>query len=105
MQRVRVHIVIGGFEDAVTAIGHVIKNSLYDGEVYNVVTINATVNDIIEEIKTHLPELKVEYVDSKIMNQLSYNVLGEKFENTGFNIDGSLQTAVSDTIVLLKGII
>lgn len=92
-------------EDAIKAVNHVIKNQIFDGEIYNVLTINATVSDIIEEIKKRINSVKVEFVDSKIMNQLSYNVLGDKFIKTGFEYNGSLSRAVDDTIHLLEGII
>jgi UDP-glucose 4-epimerase len=60
--------------DAVAAIGHIIRKGLFDGRVYNVLTENLTVDDIISAIKKHIPRLNIKYVDSEIMNQLSYEV-------------------------------
>ena len=43
-----------------------------DREIYNVVTANYTVREIIEAIRARVGELRIEFVDSPIMNQLSY---------------------------------
>ncbi|WP_320667858.1 SDR family oxidoreductase [Prochlorococcus sp. MIT 1307] len=88
--------------DATSAIVHIIQNNLFDGELYNVVTKNATVQDIIDEISLVHSNLEIEYVDNKIMNQLSYNVSSEKFRNTGFEVRGSLRRGIRETLDLLK---
>lgn len=90
--------------DGVAAIAHVIRQSLFNRQVYNVVTENYTVNDIVETIRQHVPDLQVELVDSRIMNQLSYHVSGARFAATGFGVNGSLQQAIADTVALLSGL-
>ena len=35
------------------------------------------------------------------MNQLSYEVLSRKFENSGFNFKGSLEKGIEDTINII----
>ncbi len=88
--------------DAVEAVKFVIKKDLFDRRIYNVLTTNSTVSDIIEIIKTHLPDLTIQYVDTEIMNQLSYRVSNERFRSHGFNFNGSLEKGISETIQLLK---
>jgi len=90
--------------DAVRAINFIIKKNMFDNEIYNVVTINSTVHQIVEIIKKHVPKLHIEFVDSKIMNQLSYNVLGQKFELKGFQFEGDMDRGISDTLHLFNGI-
>src|SRR5262249_30956716 len=52
--------------DAVRAITHVVEHDLFDGRIYNVLTLNATVRDLIETIGKLLPDLKLSFVDSPI---------------------------------------
>src|SRR3989344_5536933 len=60
--------------DCSRAINFIIKNNLLEGEVYNILTKNMTVKDIVGAIRNFVPILNVNYVDSPIMNQLSYEV-------------------------------
>ena len=45
--------------DAVRAIAFVIKQDLFDGRVYNVLTLNATVRDIVECIREFVPHVQI----------------------------------------------
>jgi UDP-glucose 4-epimerase len=91
--------------DAIKAITFVVNNDLFDNEIYNVVSANSTVKEIIDIINKFIADTKVEYVESKIMNQLTYTVLNEKFKKTGFIFNGELEKGVSETIGILSGII
>lgn len=92
-------------EDASNAMAHVINQELYRGEIYNVVTANHTVSQIIDTIEAKTGgKCKVDFVENQIMNQLSYEVSSQKFRETGFRFQGSLQKDVSDTLNLLSGI-
>jgi len=91
--------------DAVAALNFIIENDLFDNRIYNVLTLNATVNDILQQIACYISDLKIEQVDSPIMNQLSYTVSNQRFKDLGFNYTGSLQKGIGDTIELLQGII
>lgn len=88
--------------DACNAITHVIKNNLFDGHIFNVLTLNSPVEAIVEEIRAFAPRLVVNFVESAIMNQLSYDVLNEKFKDTGFEFSGSLGSGIKDTMNLLS---
>jgi UDP-glucose 4-epimerase len=88
--------------DAVCAIGHIIERDLFDGRIYNVLTLNATVRDLVEIIAKLLPDLKLSFVDSPIMNQLSYEVSAQRFIDGGFAFTGDLTRGIGDTIALLR---
>jgi len=88
--------------DAVRAFGFIIERDLFDGRVYNVLTLNATVRDIVETIHEFVPETEVAFVDSPIMNQLSYEVSSQRFLDTGFNFTGDLRRGIGETVSLLK---
>ena len=89
--------------DASRAISFIIREELFDGRVYNVLTLNATVRDIVETIREFIPDLHVTYVDNPIMNQLSYEVSSERFTNTGFKFSGKLKRGIGETVALLRG--
>ena len=88
--------------DAMAAIEFIIKNDLFDRRIYNVLTENLTVESIIKNIEKHIPKPLVKYVDSEIMNQLSYEVSSRRFREQGFEFGGSIGESISETIGLLK---
>ncbi len=87
--------------DAVEAIKFIISNELFDGQVYNVLTANLTVRNIVDMIRKRIANIEVKFVDSPIMNQLSYDVSNERFKSSGFRFRGDPQKAVEETINLL----
>ena len=88
--------------DASRAISFIIENDIFDGRVYNVLTNNSTVREVVDVIREFIPDLEVGFVDNKIMNQLSYEVLDNRFKSHGFVPAGSLKRGIGETIALLK---
>jgi UDP-glucose 4-epimerase len=88
--------------DAGRAISFIITSDLFDGRIYNVLTLNAAVRDIVDAIRAFVPDVQVGFVDSRIMNQLSYEVSRARFEEKGFAFAGNLLQAVGETIALLR---
>ncbi len=88
--------------DAARAITFIIRKDLFDGRIYNVLTHNATVRQVVESIREFEPDLQVSFVDSKIMNQLSYEVSCERFMGEGFAFAGDLRRGIGETIGLLR---
>ncbi len=89
-------------KDASKAIGFFIKNNLFDGRIYNVLTHNATVREIVDCIKEFEPNLEISFVENQIMNQLSYEVSSERIQSQGFKFSGNLRSGIKSTIDLLK---
>ena len=87
--------------DACKAIAHIIRSELFDGHVYNVLTLNATVRGIVDAIRAFVPELEIKFVDNKIMNQLSYEVSDQRFRETGFIPAGNLHRSIGEEIQIL----
>jgi len=90
--------------DAVRALRFILERDLFDGNVYNVLTDNVTVGGIVEIIRKYVPDVKVELVDSAIMNQLSYTVSAERFRALGFEYQGELEQGIKATVELLRGV-
>ena len=88
--------------DAIRSIVFVIDKNMFDGKIYNVVTSNSTVRDVVSSIGAQISNLKVEFVDSPIMNQLSYEVLNTRLLQAGFTFEGNFAKGISETIALLR---
>lgn len=88
--------------DALKAIVFFIKNPSFDGQIYNVLTDNFSVKNVIDIIREFIPNLSTKFVTNKIMNQLSYRVLTNKIQKKGFVFEGNLRSGIKDTIDLLK---
>jgi UDP-glucose 4-epimerase len=91
--------------DCIRAINFILKRDLFNGETYNVLTKNFTVQQVVTTLKQYIPKLVVNYVDSPIMNQLSYDVDDSKFRKLGFKPIGDLKKGIGEKIDSLKGII
>jgi len=89
--------------DAMAALFFLLDSRCFDGRVYNVVTENLTVNDVISWIRPHVGEIMIDYVDAEIMNQLSFEVSSRRFRDLGFAFAGSIEKNVAETISLLRG--
>jgi nucleoside-diphosphate-sugar epimerase len=88
--------------DAARAMAFIIRKDLFDGRIYNVLTHNATVRQVVDTIREFIPDLQVSFVDNKIMNQLSYEVSCERFMAKGFTFAGDLRRGIGETIGLLR---
>lgn len=88
--------------DATRAITFIINKDIFSGGIYNILTRNATVRQVVETIQEFVPDLQVDFVDNKIMNQLSYEVSCKKFLNEGFNFGGDLRRGIKETVDLLR---
>lgn len=91
--------------DCIRAINFILGKELFDGEIYNVASGNFTVKEVVKTINQLIPKLKVIYVDSPIMNQLSYEVDDKKFRRLGFKPQGKLIMGIKETVDQLQGII
>jgi nucleoside-diphosphate-sugar epimerase len=90
--------------DAVRALDLIIRRDLFDNRIYNVLTENATVGQIVEIIRSLVPDVVVEEVDCRIMNQLSYDVSSARFEQAGFRAQGRLADGIERTIRQMAGV-
>jgi nucleoside-diphosphate-sugar epimerase len=88
--------------EAVEALKFIISHDLFDGSVYNVLTANLTVRDIVDMIRIYMGDVEVQFVESPIMNQLSYEVSNRRFKKQGFRFMGDVEKSIYETIELLK---
>ena len=87
--------------DCVRSIKFAIFNNQIKNEIIDVVTVNLKVIDIIKEIEK-LKKIKKTFVNTKILNQLSYEVWSDRLINLGFKFKGNLFKSIKETIKKLN---
>ena len=87
--------------DCIEAIHFILRHDLFDGEIYNVMTGNYTVEQVVNTIRECIPTLTIGLVDSPAMNPLSYEVNDKKIRDRGFQAKGNLRTGIHETIAEL----
>lgn len=69
---------------------------LGDGEAYNVVGQNARLQDVIDAIDRHFPNVEIGFTEAEQLNQLSYIVSDEKIRSAGFESAYTLDQGVAE---------
>ena len=91
-------------KDAFKVFKFTIDKDLFKNNIYNALSENCTVNQIIQKIKKYKKKIKIKFVYSEIMNQLSYHVDKKKLNKEGLNLKNKISEDIKDTIKLLKNI-
>lgn len=92
--------------DCVGAIKLAISLGLRTGmlnQVYNVASGNHTVAEVISIIERYA-DIDLEFVDTPLLNQQSYEVSCDKIAALGYRATGSLERAIVATLQLLAGL-
>ena len=90
--------------DAFKVFKFTIEKDLFKNDIYNALSENCTVNQILQKIRKSKKNIKVKFVSSKIMNQLSYHVAKDKLNNEGLYLKNKIIYDIEDTMKLLKNI-
>jgi len=88
--------------DAINAFSFVLNKKETAGQIFNVLTENTTVQNVVDIIKEKIPNVGIELTKSPILNQTSYNVSPEKLIKLGFKYEGNMRQSIHDTISLFK---
>ena len=70
-------------------------------EVYNLVSNNLSVKQIVDFIREK-KKIRIKFINSKIMNQLSYKVSSEKIKKIGFKPKDTIKTEINKTLKLFN---
>jgi UDP-glucose 4-epimerase len=79
-----------------------IEKNFFKNDIFNALSGNFTVKQIISKIKKRKRNVAVKLVKSKIMNQLSYHVDDAKIRKYGLKLNCELQKDIDDTLKLFK---
>lgn len=91
-------------EDGVAAIEFVLSRPETTGQIYNVVTLNSTIYQIINEVRSNFPAAEIEYTRTRLLNQVSYHVDDSKIRALGFSYRGNLKSGIRETVEWLGGL-
>lgn len=89
-------------DDAIKSIFFLIKQDMFDGQIYNVLTVNSRVRDVIKIIRKYEPKVKIKLVDHPVMSKYSYKISASKIEKKGLKLNGDLERGIKETMNLLK---
>lgn len=90
--------------DAYKVFKYTIEKDLFKNDIYNALSENCTVNQILQKIRKYKKKIKTKFVFSEIMNQLSYHVDKKKLNNEGLYLRSKIETDIKNTLQLLDNI-
>ena len=90
--------------DSLQIFKFTIEKKFFQNDIFNILTGNYTVNQILNKIKKFKRKINIDYVEAPIMNQLSYHVDDNKIKKYGFKIKGNLEKDIKDTLKLLQNL-
>ena len=67
-----------------------IEKNFFKNDIFNALSGNYTVNQIISKIKKRKKNIRIKFVKTKIMNQLSYHVDDSKIKSYGLNLNSDI---------------
>ena len=91
-------------DDAFKVFKFCIEKDFFKNEIFNALSGNYTVSQILKKIRKYKKNIKVKLVKSAIMNQLSYHVSSKKLENNGLYLKGNIENDIKKTLKLLGNI-
>ena len=89
-----------GLTDCMKAVSFFLEHETY-GQTFNVLTDNFILSDIIDCIK-NITDVKLNLVDTPLLNQQSYKVSMNKLNSLGFIPQDDLKTIIESTIGKLQ---
>jgi UDP-glucose 4-epimerase len=91
-------------KDAFKTFKFCIEKNFFKKDIYNALSGNFTVHQILNKVKKYKKNLRIKFVSSPIMNQLSYHVDNKKLSEQGLQLSHKIENDIKDTINLLKNI-
>ena len=90
--------------DALKSFKFCIERDFFQNDIFNILSGNFTVNQILKMIKKYKKKIKIKLVNAEIMNQLSYHVSKKKIEKEGLNLNYNIEDDIKKTLKLLGNI-
>jgi len=91
-----------GLNDSIKAY-QFFENNGKNGEIYNVLTKNFEMQEIINIIRK-FKDIKIEITKSPLLNQRPYEVSNKKIRDLGFEFNDNLEENIKETIEIFMGI-
>ena len=91
-------------KDAFKVFKYTIEKNFFTNDIYNILSENLTLKQIITIFNKHTKKTKIKYENSKLINQYAYKVSDKKFTKKAFKLRSKIRSDIKDTLKLLKGI-
>ena len=92
-----------GLQDAINAISFAIRKQIFDKDVYNILSENLSVKNILNLIKKYKNKFSIKFTNSPYLNQTSYKVSNTKYKKLGFKINQkSVEKEIKSTLSMLR---
>ena len=91
-------------KDAFKVFQFCISNNSFKNQIYNALSGNYKVSQIIKMIKKYKKNVKLKFVKTKIMNQLSYQVDNKKLKKLGLKLNSKIEMDIKETLSLFRNL-
>ena len=91
-------------KDAFKVFQFCISNNSFENQIYNALSGNYKVSQIIKMIKKYKKNVKLKFVKTKIMNQLSYQVDNKKLKKLGLKLNSKIEMDIKETLSLFRNL-
>ena len=71
-------------------------------QIYNVLSSNQKLSDIVEIIRKNIPDLDIKFIDTPLLNQYSYEICDKKIRKIGFIPEDDIKEHIDKTLLLLR---
>mgnify|MGYP005639708887 FL=1 len=78
------------------------EKKFFTNDIYNALSGNYTVRQILNRIKKFKKKISIDFVDTPILNQLSYHVDQSKIQKRGLILNSDITNDIKETIDLFK---
>ena len=90
--------------DAFKVFKFCIEKNFFNNDIFNALSGNFTVRQILNKIKKYKKKINIKYVDTPLLNQLSYHVDQSKIQKYGLKLNADITLDIRNTINLFKNI-
>ena len=91
-------------KDAFKVFKFCVEKDLFDNQIYNALSGNFTVKQIVNMIQIFKKKISIKFVKSAIMNQLSYHVENKKLKKKGLKLNSKIKLDIKETLNLFKNL-
>ena len=84
--------------DALKTIKFIINRKFFPSDIFNILSENKTVDEILKIIKKNKFYPKIKFVNSRILNQDSYKISKKKIENHGLKLNAKISKDIKITL-------
>ena len=88
--------------DAFLVIKFTLEKNFFKNDVYNILSQNLTLKNVIRNFKRNNKKVKLKYQKSRLVNQYPYEISNKKFTLEAFKLKSKISTDISSTLKQFK---